>query len=129
MHIYVLRCTVPLSSALIAQKQQAPRYTFKINLAAYLTASLSAMVLCTLYYFAAAPLLTGYFFIDAVCFSLLVMEIKGQVLRLPLMNWLLMRDSKHPAPLHGMGLQMLDQWLAGFALGFVIVALCPVRLY
>lgn len=88
---------------------------------------LSLLVVCTLYYFLAGQLLSGNFLLDAVCFSLIILEIKGNVLRMPFMTWLGMREHGHPAPVRGMFYHMLDQWVSGFALGFVIVAFCPVR--
>lgn len=126
-HIYVQRWTTPKLANLQGGKAEAARYSLSINIAAYLTAVASAVVLCGLYYFLAGPWLSGSMFINGLCVSLLVLEIKGNVLRMPFMNWFVMRQMKHPAPLKAMILQMLDQWLSGFALGFIIVATCPVR--
>ena len=113
-------------AALTGEVAETARYSTSINVAAYVTAVCSMLVLCAVYYLVAGRLISGNIVIDGAVFSLLVLEIKGNVLRMPFMSWFVMRQSGHPAPFRAMALQMVDQWAAGFALGYAVVLLCPV---
>lgn len=128
VHVVVQRWATRKFALLTGDKAEAPRYSAFLNMAAFLTAVMSVAVICLAYYFTAGSLLSGSFFLNAAVFTLLLLEIKGNALRMPVMTWLALRERGHPHPLKGMLLQMVDQWLAGIVLGFVIVLLCPVRL-
>lgn len=127
VHVAVLRWTTPRLAALAGGTAEPPRYSAAINIAAYLTAVASMAILCLAYYFLSGPVLGASVLLNWLIFSLLVLEVKGNILRMPFMSWFAMRESGHPQPFKAMFLQMLDQWAAGFALALMIVLFCPVR--
>lgn len=126
-HVAVQRWAVPRLAALTGGAARAPRYSAAINIAAYLSAVASMIVRCLAYYFLAGPVLGASVLLNWIVLSLLLLELNGNVLRMPFMSWFAMRESGHPHPVKAMVLELADKWAAGFALALMIVLFCPVR--
>lgn len=102
------------------------RYSRFINIMAYLTAVVTVFVLGVIYYHAGKLLPFGALANIALLAALLA-EVKGVLLREPLMNYVVMRERKMPRPCLSVLLRYADKWAANAVLAAGLVLFFPVR--
>lgn len=128
IHVHVQRWAAVRFARLSGQPDpRSATYSLRVNVMAYLTAVVSLCFVAGLYYATAAVWSFGSVFLDGLFFSALILEIKGRLIREPVMQYTVFCEQRLPRPLYGVVLQSVDGWLAGLALGFSVVLLCPVR--
>ncbi|EKD54747.1 MAG: hypothetical protein ACD_60C00048G0010 [uncultured bacterium] len=92
----------------------ATHYNTFIDLVAYLTKPLQALGAAIIYYLMGDRLPTQSRFLRGIILGLLILLVKGQLIREPLMNFLL------PNTMTEVLLQSTQVWLSNFAMAIII---------
>jgi len=127
-HIYISEFTRPLIGELTAGMDFSPDgYSRYIIITAYGTAFVTVSLLVFLYYQAGHLLNISNRFLKSIVLAIILLEIKGNFFRQPLMDYLLSSSKGVNNPLYLIFLNQADQWAANLLLALVLVYFCPLK--
>lgn len=136
IHIYVMRLVQPYIGAIIEQgtKQginfnpDPSTYSFVVVGAAYLTAIAMVAAYVFLYYHVQHCIPGKTKFAKMLVVTAILFAIKGDLLREPIMNFILSYESmSFFTSLQFVALNHIDKWLSNVFLAFCLVYLCPPK--
>jgi hypothetical protein len=104
-----------------------PETALPIIAASYVTAFITAGVLALTYYWVGDRLPIGRRPLKAIALALLLLEFKGSLLRMPIMNAIVYAYAGAHSPVTLALLGQIDMWAANLLLAFCLVYLCPIR--
>lgn len=128
-HIYVSQWTDPLIAKLTEGIQSSNHnYPSYIIIASYTTAFVNVGFLAFLYYHAGYLLPISNPLVKTVVLACILLEIKGNLFRLPIMDYLYnasLDGMQHP--LTFVVLNQADKWISSLLLAASLVYLCPLK--
>jgi hypothetical protein len=127
-HIYIQDYTKPiidsLTKGLVSNNHEYPLY---IKVASYITALFSLSVLSILYYNAGHLLAINNKLLKSLALTVLILEIKGDFIRGPLMNYIYNKGIGLDNSLLFVILSYADKWVPNLLIGFILVYFCPLK--
>ncbi len=122
LHIYLLQVITPIINKIgPALTLQKPPYPLSTNLAAYITMLVPILVIAIIYRMLGHHLPGNNVFIKGIVLGCLLLLIKGELLRQPLMNVLVGN------PVWLALLQQSHVWLSNLVLGLIVVLTVPLK--
>ncbi len=119
-HIFLLKLITPIVNKEMVGVQIAhPPYSVFINIAAYLTVILSAAGMAIVYYFLAPHFPFNSRVLRGLCLAALVLLVKGELIRVPIMNILVGNPIKIAL------LQQSQIWISNIAMALMIAFVFP----
>jgi hypothetical protein len=130
-HIYILKLSLPILAKLSLGNTfpDPDHYTFGIVCWAYATAIEQTTVIATVYYFTADLLKLRNQFLKIVILSFILLELKGDLLRMTVMNTIVAHTAGVTSPLMFGVISQLNQWIASILLVTALVFICPTKKY
>ncbi len=128
IHIHILEWVKPKLDALMHGFQpESSAYPSIIIFMAHITAFITVGLVMFLYYHTQHLLIVKHKILKAFLVACILLEIKGDLLRQPLMDYLLNYNLGMKNPLLFVVLNQLDKWLANFFIALCLVYLCPKK--
>ncbi len=127
-HACIQKFTQPIIAKMLESAAAVPSgYPSHIIIAAYLTALLTTSLLVYLYYHLGHLLKIKNKILKTLVISAVLLEIKGDLIRQPLMDYLynIHLGTAHPALF--VILNQADKWLPNLILAATLVYLCPLK--
>ena len=126
-HIYMMKFCFYLNNLLNPSiPLHCPQYSSFITCSAYLTAIFPTTVLAIAFYFGGVLLPFGKN-TNALILCALVLGIKGELLRMPLMNFVCNIESGFSSAILYSFFNHFHIWVANLVLSFCIVYICPKK--
>lgn len=125
-HIYISEGVKPVLEAMTQGLHQGSYSSF-IIIAAYGTAFITVGLIVFLYYHTQHLLSIKSNFLKALVVACILLELKGNLIRQPLMDLLVNYSfgMQGLQPFAFVGLNMLDKWVSTYLLAIGLVYLCP----
>jgi hypothetical protein len=127
-HIYISEGVKPVLEAMTQGLHQGSYSPF-IIIAAYGTAFITVGLIVFLYYHTQHLLPIKSNFLKALIVACILLELKGNLIRQPLMDLLVNYSfgMQGLQPFAFVGLNMLDKWVSAYLLAIGLVYLCPKK--
>jgi hypothetical protein len=127
-HIYIQEWTQPIldtmKHGIVAENSTYPPVVIA---AAYLTGILTVAMKVFVYYHTQNLLPIKSIFLKLLAVTAILLELKGELIRIPLMNILLNYNLGMSNPFIFGVFASLDQWVASFLTAVCLVYLCPKK--
>lgn len=119
-HVFLLKLITPIVNKEMVGVQIAhPPYSVAINIAAYLTMILPAAGMAIVYYFLLPHFPFNSRILRGLCLAILVLLVKGELVRMPIMNVLVGNPIKIAI------LQQSQIWISNIAMALMIAFVFP----
>ena len=127
VHILIQDATrLPIRDLVIGCNSGGP-YSGSVTLVAYLTALVSTFVAAVLYSYTGHLLPVGNRVGQSVIVGAILLELKGELIREPLVNYFYAIDCHIHQPLAYAVLSQMDKWLPNLIIAFLLVYMCPLK--
>lgn len=127
-HIYISDWTkVAIEHIMKDFHPESTGYSNTVIYAAYASAFITVGVIVFLYYQAGHLLNISNRILKALVIAALILEIKGDLFRQPLMDYILNKSLGLDNPLLFVFLNQADKWVANLLLALCLVYLCPLK--
>jgi hypothetical protein len=128
IHIFLQEWTKPLINKLLAGfNPESSGYTVLVKVIAYCTTLITITLIVFLYYHTNHLLPIKQKLAKALIVACILLEIKGELIRLPVMNIVYNYTLGMSNPFSFVLFYYVDKWLANFMLALSLVYLCPPK--
>ncbi len=127
-HIYISEWTkVAIEHMMKDFQPESEGYSNNVIYAAYATAFITVGVIVFIYYQAGHLLYISNRFFKALIIAALILEMKGDLFRQPLMDYIFNKSLGLENPFLFVFLNQTDKWVANILLALCLVYLCPLK--